>query len=205
MNRISSSSRNLVPAHVDSNAIPAASVNDSPNIQQGARTAGIYSMTHIFNYKGISINPKVHLPPLLNETKPLSLFYSAGKIQKRGIIFTRQKCFILDEKLQKTIKKLVFIANSTKEDSWNSREDLYKKFLGKAHAYQKQLLDSIYVLYLTELDEELKTDKSTYRAELAIEDQSELVSTYSENIFFAAQALVSGHRIRGIESYTQQL
>ena len=44
-----------------------------------------------------------------------------------------------------------------------------------------------------------------HQARLPNEDRHEVAGTYSENIFYAAQALVGGYRVRGIETWTEEL
>lgn len=71
------------------------------------------------------------------------------------------------------------------------------------HAAQKLLLEALYYLYL-EADETIKSSRS-HRDMLPSEDRIELSNGFSENVLYAGQALARGYRIRGIESYTEEL
>ncbi|KAI9142010.1 hypothetical protein BKA69DRAFT_1071007 [Paraphysoderma sedebokerense] len=75
--------------------------------------------------------------------------------------------------------------------------------IDKVHSAQKLLLDCIYIIY-SDMDEESKLNRD-YRRQLPQEDQQELDNGFSENILFAAEALSHGFRIRGIESFTNEL
>lgn len=75
--------------------------------------------------------------------------------------------------------------------------------LSRVHQAQRLLLDVIYLIYI-EGDESIKAPRG-HLAYLPPEDHSELLDNYSENILYAAQALQSGYKIRGIETFTEEL
>ncbi|KAJ3028684.1 UNVERIFIED_CONTAM: Lateral signaling target protein 2 [Siphonaria sp. JEL0065] len=106
----------------------------------------------------------------------------------------------------------------------DTRSDLFRRRNEKLHISQRVLLDSIYIIY-SEIDEDLKAPRD-YIRQLPPDDQvkntpantsillfsnanflqqRELTGGFSENIFFASQALNKGYRIRGIEQYTSEL
>ncbi|TPX31315.1 hypothetical protein SmJEL517_g05335 [Synchytrium microbalum] len=129
----------------------------------------------IFNYK--QWGRRSRRIPRLNESHPLSLFIHS------------------DEQLTKAIKSLHKV-----------RDPASLKFRHKCesvHRTQRLLLESIHLVY-SECDISIRADK-TYRSRLPPEDQRELEGGFSENILFAAQALARGFRIRGIESFTNEL
>ncbi|KAJ3295813.1 hypothetical protein HDU79_008340 [Rhizoclosmatium sp. JEL0117] len=85
----------------------------------------------------------------------------------------------------------------------DTRTDLFRKRNEKLHSSQRVLLGAIYILY-SEIDEDKKSSRD-YIQQLPPDDQRELTGGFSENIYFASQALSSGYRIRGIEQYTSEL
>jgi hypothetical protein len=79
----------------------------------------------------------------------------------------------------------------------------FQRSLQFVHCLQSLLLRIMYMIRL-ELDEKVWSSRH-YRVALPESDRAELENTYSENIFFAAQSIRSGFRIRGVEQYTSQL
>ncbi|KAJ3337953.1 hypothetical protein HDU93_000277 [Gonapodya sp. JEL0774] len=76
------------------------------------------------------------------------------------------------------------------------------------HKRQKVLLDTLYLL-AEQVDrvDSMKDESAifadrSYRRTLPLDDQRELEFGYSENIMFAAQALSTGFRIRGVEAHS---
>ncbi|KAJ3149858.1 hypothetical protein HDU86_006815 [Geranomyces michiganensis] len=118
-----------------------------------------------------------HVPPRLNETQPVSLFWYA------------------DKHLSKAVESLTKVGDidSTK----------FKRRNERVHRAQRLLLETLLLVYV-DMDETYKASR-TYRQQLPPEDQRELEGGFSENILFAAQALSCGFRIRGIEEYTTEL
>ncbi|KAJ3077117.1 Lateral signaling target protein 2 [Podochytrium sp. JEL0797] len=100
-----------------------------------------------------------------------------------------------DEAVDKAITSLSKIG-STRTDAFIRKNE-------KLHANQRTLLDAIYILYC-EIDEDMKSPRE-YIRQLPPDDRRELSGAFSENIFFAAQALAQGYRIRGIEQFTSEL
>ncbi|KAI9327485.1 hypothetical protein BDR26DRAFT_875234 [Obelidium mucronatum] len=116
-------------------------------------------------------------PPRLNETMPLTLFYHA------------------DQQVSKCVTSLSKVGDT--------RSDMFRRRNEKLHMSQRTLLDAIYIIY-AEIDEELKSPRE-YIQQLPPDDQRELTGAFSENIYFASQAVSKGYRIRGIEQYTSEL
>jgi len=115
--------------------------------------------------------------PKLSENHPLSLYYYA------------------EEHLSTAIKQL------EKVRSVCSRR--FHRHTERVHQAQKLLLDTIFLVY-SNMDDSIKCPKP-HRRLLPAEDQLELTQGFSENILFAAQAIVHGFHIRGIEHCSDEL
>ncbi|KAJ3250853.1 hypothetical protein HDU77_006310 [Chytriomyces hyalinus] len=120
---------------------------------------------------------KGHKRPRLNETMPLTLFYYA------------------DENVAKCVTSLAKL-NTVKSERFQLKS-------AKLHQAQKVLLDTLYLIYIG-MDEDMKSSRS-YVSSLPPDEQRELTDGFSENIYYASQALSKGYRIRGIEQYTSEL
>ena len=103
--------------------------------------------------------------------------------------------FITDEKLAAAANALTRMKNCNSVS--------FRERLAAIHIVQKKLLQAIYRIY-DELPEHVRSSRS-YRESLPEEDSQELENAFSENIFFAAEALYHGFRIRGIEYFTDEL
>lgn len=77
------------------------------------------------------------------------------------------------------------------------------KTIKLVHDAQKELLEALYLVYY-QADERIKFRRE-YRSYLPMQDQMELSEGFSENILYACQVLQKGYRIRGIESYMEEL
>ncbi|KAI9090530.1 hypothetical protein DFS34DRAFT_697846 [Phlyctochytrium arcticum] len=117
------------------------------------------------------------LPPRLNETQTLSLFWYA------------------DQHLTNAVSSLQKV-NDVNGDKFKRRSD-------RVHHAQRLFLETIYLIYC-DMDDDLKASRA-YRLRLPADDQRELEGGFSENILFACQALSRGFRIRGIEHFTSEL
>ncbi|KAI8817524.1 uncharacterized protein EV422DRAFT_570571 [Fimicolochytrium jonesii] len=135
-----------------------------------------YTVAQIFQFQ--EWQPREQdLPPRLNETQPISLFWFA------------------DKHLAKAVAGLQKVRDIDSES--------FKRRNERVHRAQSLLLETIYLIY-TDMDEDMKASRQ-YRRQLPADDQRELEGGFSENILFAAQALSRGFRIRGIEEYTAEL
>ncbi|KAJ3280381.1 hypothetical protein HK104_000708 [Borealophlyctis nickersoniae] len=135
-----------------------------------------YSIAQIFQFRKWKLLD-TDVIPKLNESHPLSLFYHA------------------DEYLLRSVASLKKVTSPTSAK--------FRRLNDRVHRAQRLLLDSIYLCYV-DLSEEDKSGRA-YRAQLPPEDQRELEGGFSENIWFAGQALSRGFRIRGIEAFTAEL
>ncbi|KAI8618652.1 hypothetical protein BC830DRAFT_1107865 [Chytriomyces sp. MP71] len=135
-----------------------------------------FAVARIFKYKKPPIQ-KGQKAPRLNETMPLTMFYHA------------------DENIDKCVESLSQI--------YGVQSERFRRKNEKLHSAQKILLEIVYILFC-EIDEDMKSPRN-YIARLPPDDQRELTGAFSENIYFAAQALSKGYRIRGIEQYTSEL
>ncbi|KAI0218771.1 hypothetical protein L0F63_003779 [Massospora cicadina] len=115
--------------------------------------------------------------PKMNERHPLSLYYHA------------------EEHLGIAIRQLEKVRSVVSRRFHRNTE--------RVHMAQQLLLDTIFLIY-SEMDNQLKCSK-LHRAQLPAEDQMELNQGFSENILFAAQAIVHGFHIRGIEHCSEEL
>ncbi|KAJ9062786.1 hypothetical protein DSO57_1006854 [Entomophthora muscae] len=163
------------------------------NVSSLAPITAIIDIFRVNNWKNLrSIKPKANKrslnfmkrKPKLNrdsswqqESNPLTMFYHA------------------DEKLRTTILSL----NRARNTSLGK----FLQHIRRVHRAQKHLLATVYLIY-SGVDEHRKISKD-HRLHLPPNDQIELESGFSEGIFFAAQALTNGFRIRGIEYCTQDL
>ncbi|KAI9296108.1 hypothetical protein K502DRAFT_323991 [Neoconidiobolus thromboides FSU 785] len=136
----------------------------------------VSSVASIFKFQKLKLSKSDSIPKL-NESHPLSLYFFA------------------EEHLSDAIKHL------EKVKSVCSRR--FHRYTERVHLSQKLLLDTIYLIY-SDMDEELKISKA-HRTNLPLEDQIELNQGFSENILFAAQAIVHGFHIRGIEHCSEEL
>jgi hypothetical protein len=110
-------------------------------------------------------------------------------------------CFYIQVINEKDMKLLLQVRRLQSLRDGTSIE--FQNTLQLVHCLQSLLLRIIYMIRL-ELDEHCWSPRS-YREQLPSSDRAELENTYSENMFFAAQAIRSGFRIRGIERFTSQL
>ncbi|KAJ3149068.1 hypothetical protein HDU89_004070 [Geranomyces variabilis] len=134
------------------------------------------TVAQIFQFRPVPMR-EGDVPPRLNETQPVSLFWYA------------------DKHLSKAVESL------TKVNDIDSTK--FKRRNERVHRAQRLLLETLLLVYI-DMDETYKASR-TYRQQLPPEDQRELEGGFSENILFAAQALSCGFRIRGIEEYTTEL
>ncbi|KAJ3224974.1 hypothetical protein HK099_007603 [Clydaea vesicula] len=153
-----------------------AAVASPPPTSTAANRSNLNSVATIFQVQQWKLLPSEKIP-ILNEAKPLSLFFHA------------------DKKLTTEVKNLKKLKDPATRQFSKQNE--------KVHKQQKLLLDTINIIY-QEMDESLRSSRG-YRAQLPPEDQRELEEGFSENILFAAQALTRGFRIRGIENFTHDL
>ncbi|KAJ9060029.1 hypothetical protein DSO57_1035224 [Entomophthora muscae] len=113
----------------------------------------------------------------MSERRPLSLYYYA------------------EEHLSTAIRQLEKVRSVVSRRFHRNTE--------RVHMAQQLLLDTIFLVY-SDMDSQLKCSKA-HRAQLPVEDQMELNQGFSENILFAAQAIVHGFHIRGIEHCSDEL
>ncbi|KAJ3016806.1 Lateral signaling target protein 2 [Thoreauomyces humboldtii] len=168
--RSTSSANPPTNTNAASSSAPAGGAT-APAVQQTG-----YTIAQIFQFSAWRTRDN-EVPPRLNETQPLSMFWHADKHLARMV-----------ESLQQV--------RDTECDKFKRRNE-------RVHRAQRLLLETIFLIY-SEMDESLKASRS-YRRQLPAEDQRELEGGFSENILFAAQALSRGFRIRGIEDYTAEL
>lgn len=141
--------------------------------------------------------------PHLNEENPLSLFYHAGKAL---FLVTWRNAALMDVAIEHYAATSVKALRRVQDET----SALHHAQLEKVHRAQRLLLRTLYLMVSTSTHPatgaQIDMERGrTHQARLPPEDRHEVSHTYSENIFYAAQALVGGYRVRGIEAWTAEL